>query len=332
MKGVETMSGVQSCINSYLNGNGFIYPTQLTESLEKQYKEQCSFPYIYMIQKVRKFKFSPEKSLKAGSSLKATIQIDKEIEVVFDVSKFFALNSKMHVPSQLTFNTSNKIMIVECIGGGKVAFNCIQLVTISDFFPYMEGKGIPENVEFDILYIGMAYGKNGERSVLERLKNHSTFQKILSEAYTNEWEEDIILSFWEIDPSSAIQIDAKSTIDKDADEKKLMNILQAEQIDMSVLVNMTEAGLIHYFQPEYNIKLKKEFPSKKSKSYGAIYDSEYDAISIEIGMEKCNVRLKTSKNEVFGPAAFVKVNLLDPTIVKSVFSELEFQKNNRDAY
>ena len=326
------MSGVQSCLNSYLKGNGFIYPSQLTEGLEEQYKEQSSYPYIYMIQKVRKFKFLPEKSSKSGSELKVVILIDEGNEIIFDVSKFFAVNSEKQVPSKLTFNSSNKIMTVECFSGAKLAFNCIQLVTLSHYFPYIENDGIPDQVDFDILYIGMAYGKNGERSVLTRLKNHSTFQKILSEAYTDEWEEDIVLSFWEIKPNSAIQIDAISTQDIQADLKKIGNLFEMEPIDMSVLVNMTEAGLIHYFQPEYNVKLKKEFPSKKSQSYGIIYESEFDAISIEIGMEFCNVQLKSGTRKVFGFSPIITLNLLDPTIKNAVFSELIYQEDNREAY
>lgn len=47
-------------------------------------------------------------------------------------------------------------------------------------------------------------------------------------------------------------------------------------------INFTEAALIKYFQPKYNIEFKDSFPSAKHKSYSECYKLDVRALTIEL--------------------------------------------------
>ena len=46
-------------------------------------------------------------------------------------------------------------------------------------------------LEYEILYIGQAYGKDGKRTALDRLASHETVQKIYTHSLTNNPDCDI---------------------------------------------------------------------------------------------------------------------------------------------
>ncbi len=50
-------------------------------------------------------------------------------------------------------------------------------------------------------------------------------------------------------------------------------------------IKLTEAALINYFRPRYNIEYKENFPNIKHSSYDECYKLDINAVSIEINTE-----------------------------------------------
>lgn len=51
--------------------------------------------------------------------------------------------------------------------------------------------------DFEVAYVGQAFGKSGNRSAVERLASHSTLQKILSDISANEPHKEIVLALYQ---------------------------------------------------------------------------------------------------------------------------------------
>jgi len=47
--------------------------------------------------------------------------------------------------------------------------------------------------DYEVLYIGQSFGRNGDRNAMDRLKSHSTLQKILAETSHNDPDSEITL-------------------------------------------------------------------------------------------------------------------------------------------
>ena len=69
----------------------------------------------------------------------------------------------------------------------------------------------------------------------------------------------------------------------------LSNTLNEQQI-----INFTEASLIKYFKPAYNIEYKDKFPNPAHKSYSECYDLDINSVCFELGTDCIKTRLFSS--------------------------------------
>ncbi len=146
-------------------------------------------------------------------------------------------------------------------------------------------------VNFEVKYIGQAYGKDGSRNAVDRLLKHETLQKIALKGVPDghqltllmlaiESNNQIITSmnpFAEKKDKSGQRI--KSGLDK------LFNTNEVEQ------VALYEAALIRYFRPEYNIEFKNSFPSTNLKILQDCYEKDFSAVIAEINIDELPFRL-----------------------------------------
>lgn len=148
--------------------------------------------------------------------------------------------------------------------------------------------------EFDVRYIGQAYGKDGSRNALDRLIKHETLQKI---ALTSVPEDKVLsLLLLEIEPSTQLvtvmnphakNIDDGSRIRAGLD--KLFNTTEAERI------SLYEASLIRYFYPQFNKEFKDSFPSTRLKVLQDCYDKDFSLIVAEINIDELPFQLCSEK-------------------------------------
>jgi hypothetical protein len=58
---------------------------------------------------------------------------------------------------------------------------------------------------------------------------------------------------------------------------------------------LTEAGLIRYFQPKYNVIYKDNFPSDKHKILASCYNLDFSGLVVEINTEELRFCLFSDK-------------------------------------
>jgi len=157
-------------------------------------------------------------------------------------------------------------------------------------------------LDYEILYIGQAYGKNGNRTALDRLSSHETVQKIYTHSLTNNPDSDIwflLSNFSQQDMLMMAGTDLIKVSEEDSkiETEKIKHIQENEGIAITEKqkINFTEAALIRYFQPEYNIEFKDSFPTTKHKSYSECYGLDIKALTIELDTSE-NTRKIYTKN------------------------------------
>lgn len=152
-------------------------------------------------------------------------------------------------------------------------------------------------LDLEVLYVGQSYGVEGSRAAPERLKNHSTLQGIYAEAIQRSPDQEIWLVLWNFEPLFLASFDGTaSTYDTTLEEddvhrNQVINNMVSEQQQ----INFTEASLIRYFQPEYNLIFKNSFPNPAHESYSECYKIDLNLINVELQTDAIRCRL-WSKN------------------------------------
>ena len=87
----------------------------------------------------------------------------------------------------------------------------------------------------------------------------------------------------------------------------LSNLPQLDQV-----INITEAALINYFKPEYNINFVENFPNENHKGYKQYFDLDYNALCVEIDLEFDGlnwVQLYSDTNKITTSFDFIQYQL-----------------------
>jgi hypothetical protein len=138
----------------------------------------------------------------------------------------------------------------------------------------------------EVLYIGQAFGKTGERNAYDRLKNHSTLQRIYSE---NSPDQEIWLTLCSIDdvmlntvigkPGGVVE---KTKAESDAHFDRVYERYNSPDFWNREVVTGAEAGLIYYFKPAYNLVYKDNFLDPTHAHMAALFELEFHTVIIEL--------------------------------------------------
>ena len=177
-----------------------------------------------------------------------------------------------------------------------------------------------KHMDFEVLYIGQAYGEDGSRIAPDRLKSHSTLQSIYAEAIQRSPDKDIWIILWSFVPMlitgwAGGQKNLKATPEQDAEHAD--KVLGTE-ITEQQRINFTEAALIRYFQPEYNKTFKGTFPSPAHSTYAECYSLDLNTVNVELQTENIMCRLWSPSVEPKW-VHFAKFQLHSPEDRKSMF-------------
>lgn len=171
-----------------------------------------------------------------------------------------------------------------------------------------------EKMEFKVLYVGQAFGKDGKRTAFNRLSLHSTLQKILTDCQTKYANKHIYVMLMEFTPQLLSVFDGiskKYTKTEEESDKHMHDVLcNLPQLDQ--VINITEAALINYFKPEYNINFVENFPNQNHKGYKQYFDLDYNALCVEIDLEFDGlnwVQLYSDTNRINTPFDFIQYQL-----------------------
>lgn len=178
--------------------------------------------------------------------------------------------------------------------------------------------------DLDVLYFGQSFG-DGSRSAPDRLANHETLQKILAHAVAHHPDKEILLLLFEYMPYRLVSymdgLSGTAPLPDDQDSERFSRAFH-DTLDEKVQICLAEAGLIRYFQPEYNIKLKKNFPSEKMKMLEKCYDIDFSGLVVEIDTEDIGCCLY-SKERPKGYHHIAQFDLHDPLKRRSFFAMID---------
>jgi hypothetical protein len=145
-------------------------------------------------------------------------------------------------------------------------------------------------VGFDVLYIGQAFGDDGSRNALDRLKKHETLQKIAVKGIPEGYVLTILMLAIEPANQLVTMMNPWAKDDTRSSERikngldKLFGTNDAER-------TLYEASLIRYFQPPFNKEFKNSFPSTNMKVLADCYDKDFSALVAEICIDELPFRL-----------------------------------------
>jgi hypothetical protein len=152
-------------------------------------------------------------------------------------------------------------------------------------------------LKLEVLYIGQSYGIEGARTAPERLANHSTLQAIYADGIKSFPDQEIWLILWNFEPQLLASFDGitkkyGTTIEEDDKhtEEVIKNPVSEQQ-----RINFTEAALIKYFEPEYNIKYKTRFPNPAHKTYSECYNLDLNLVSFSLTTDDIGCQLWSKK-------------------------------------
>jgi hypothetical protein len=154
--------------------------------------------------------------------------------------------------------------------------------------------------DLEILYVGQAYGSDGSRTALERLQSHSTLQKVYFESAQRNPDQSIWLVLFALEPLTLMtSIDGADNhiANPEADERPRLDRVLGAGVSEQVQINFTEAALIRYFQPEYNVMFRGVFPSPAHTTYAECYELDINALVLELQSERVDTRYYSPTRE-----------------------------------
>lgn len=177
---------------------------------------------------------------------------------------------------------------------------------------------------FEVLYVGQSYGNNGERIAQQRLSSHKTLQKILTDCHSKYRDKRIFILLLEMTPilnTSFDGISNKYSANEDEEnehfEKGIKHLPLYDQV-----INISEAALINYFKPEYNVNFVENFPSDRHKGYKQYFDLDYNCLTVELDLEfdySPIVQLFSRNGEIKSSFDFIQYDLFNELSRKNMY-------------
>lgn len=155
-----------------------------------------------------------------------------------------------------------------------------------------------EPLPFDVLYIGQAFGKEGERHAVDRLINHEKLQRIAIEEIPEGKRLQLILV--EIQPATRMFTVFNPKADKKDEDGTRIGMALDSLFDTTEAqqVSLYEAAMIRYFQPKFNTVFKDSFPSTNLKVLEQCYDKDMAAIIAEFCIDDFLYFLKSPSTKM----------------------------------
>ena len=155
--------------------------------------------------------------------------------------------------------------------------------------------GQATDLEFQVKYIGQAYGKDGSRNALDRLLKHETLQKIVLKGIPEGKQLQVLMVSVQPNNQLLTQFNPRAEETDTSSERiqsgleKLFNTDEREQIALY------EAAMIRYFQPEFNKEFKDSFPSTNLKILRDCYEKDFSGVVAEFFIDELPYKLCSEK-------------------------------------
>lgn len=190
--------------------------------------------------------------------------------------------------------------------------------------PEIENNEYLERTNLEVLYVGKSYGKKGSSSALKRLKKHEHLQTIYHNIINSAPHLEIWLILLPFDKQKQFSFLDANQNGNDSDILEFINSTSNPVfLREEIRINFTEAALINYFKPKYNVTYKYNFPMDSHKSYNECFEMPIDGVIFELQTHEsifCRLFSKTQKPSFFHYKNF----LLRTNVEKKHFFEGTF--------
>lgn len=170
--------------------------------------------------------------------------------------------------------------------------------------------------QYEVVYVGKAYGKNGKRTAFHRLVGHETLQKIMIDIERTNPNKQLYVLLLEYASNLMMKFDGMSDcfVDSQAVSDTHFNDVICHLPAEEQVINITEAALIHYFKPKYNLNYVENFPNKNHKGYRQYFDLDYNTLTVELDLEFDEpmwIQLFTKENRIDTPYDYIQYKLFN---------------------
>lgn len=212
---------------------------------------------------------------------------------------------------QLSFTANfNGLMQIEKLGGQSYPYDFLAIwspthslsyIKLHDLLRLCTQKYFPIT-DMYVEYIGQAFGKDGERDVVDRLlgntgqAGHGTLQRVLAEVNSTYPDQEVHLLLYSFGFHKRYVAgggffetpEPRHTIEETP--TRLDDFAHAE-IKRNIRIDLVEASLIRYFAPSYNKIYKKSFPAESHKILDRLHELDITGLAVSISTEEHKVRL-----------------------------------------
>lgn len=279
-------------INMYCSALALLKQEHLTDpSVDEVFEDQP--PHIYFIVKRPRVQLIPESFQINHEFVEFDFKVQEKDE--FKIQHFKTRNllgsDNLDLVCEYPYS---ELKLVDKLNGKIVSQGFVYVLLNTISYHVLD----PEFLDCEILYIGQAFGKDGNRTAIDRLQKHETLQLIYSEAIKKNPDSEIWICLASFDQVNITVMNGhldftEEELKQDEDTYlDTINTLNHDGMDEGQKINFTEAALIKYFQPQYNKEYKESFPTRDHKSYSECYDLDINSVGFEIDTSdkiKCNL-------------------------------------------
>jgi hypothetical protein len=229
--------------------------------------------HIYMINLIPKLKFCSDSLIQNEGFISIKINVEYDGYYLNEIVTF-TLGDFDHQQLIVSFDKPLKTINIMFDNDSGVGFRVL----------YLYNQYAKKPIDVEVIYVGQSYGESGSRQALDRLKSHSTLQKILADVSFNEEIREVAISLWEFTPRLLGSFDgiSKNYLKNEIEDRAHFTTIVNSEHDYKQIINITEAALIHYFKPEYNEKFKNNFPLITHNGYKSYYDLDFNSLVVEL--------------------------------------------------
>jgi len=200
------------------------------------------------------------------------------------------------------------------LGKHEYPFDYLRFITTTDvpvqirLHDVLRFSNVPRSslTDMHVEYVGQAFGKAGERDVVDRLigntgkVGHGSLQKVLAEVNASHPDQEVHLLLYSFEFHKRHVIaggfldQPEPRHDFNAAPNRFEQFFDSE-IRRNIRIDLAEAALIRHFGSEYNDKYKKTFPAETHKILERLLELDITGLAVSLSTQEHNVRLVSKR-------------------------------------
>lgn len=151
-----------------------------------------------------------------------------------------------------------------------------------------------EVVNHEVLYVGQSIGSKNTSNAYQRILKHEKLQQILANIVENEPYNEVFILLMIMNKPKLFGVSLphfynSQTIDNNFERMRMF--ISNDSLSLKEIINITEACLIKYFKPHYNILLKNIGSTGNEKFLEKCRKYDINSISVALDTSCVNVAL-----------------------------------------